>query len=33
MISKFEVGASNEKFCLWLSVNLAFGNFTCTEEV
>ena len=26
----FEVGASNEKFCLWLSINLACGNF---EEI
>ena len=29
----FEVGASNnEKPCLWWSVNVAFGDLTCTEE-
>ena len=33
MTLHFEVGASNEKPCLWWSVNFGCGNLTCTEEV
>ena len=31
-LKKFEVGASNEKSCLWWSVNLTCVDFSCTKE-
>ena len=32
MTLQSEVGASDEKSCLWWSVNLAYGGLTCTEK-